>query len=173
MTATSLKANTARVRLRWPTMMALGLDAAFNVYASAAGGEVDYDTPLNPTPIEAWPADLAGFKTGFGLGAFGSGAFGFGDGGFGFGVGGFGLGPFGFGAGWLEYLTEPMADGIYTFAVCPVDAAGNVNTAGAIEKSLNVAGRPWPPTDAEITAYDQATDTLTVEWTPDNRNVIE
>ena len=173
-----IRAQTARVRLRWPTQQQVPIGGGYYVYASAADGDtVNYDTPLNAAMIPAWQGDHVGHKAGFGMAATGSG---FGDDSFGadadpagFGQAAFGLDDFGRGDHWHEFTTSPLTDGTYKFAVCPVDAAGNINTSDALEISVTVAGTPYPPSAAEITAYDDATDTLTVEWTPDPRNASD
>ena len=170
----TLRATTARALIRWPTQQAVDLAGSFHVFRSPRNSPVvDYETPINPAPIPAWPPHLRHAKVGFGLDGFGEGPFGIGEGGFGFGVGAFGLGGFGEGAELLEYLDVPLEDGTYTYAVVPADAAGNRDETDAPEDDVDLAGRPWPPTAAEAAAYDDETETLTLDWTPDPRNVTE
>ena len=166
-----IRSRTARVLIRWPTQQQVPRDGSFNVYRSPRGSTaIDYGRPINRLPIPAWPADLAGGKVGSFLGPFGAGAFGLGHGGFGFGNGPSGLGGFGFGAAWLEYLTGPLEDGLYAFAVVPRDGAGNEDASGALERTVDLAGDPYPPSAGRATEYEPQTATLTVTWTPDARN---
>lgn len=169
-----LRAKTARVRLRWPANHDVPLDGGFFIYMSARNGaSVDYETPLNAEPVEAWPVEIRDFKIGAGQGPAGMGPAGWGHGGFPAGTGPAGLGPAGFGTTWLKFSTSPLEDGTYKFAVCPVDQFGNINTTGAIEKTIEIAGVPYPPSTAEATEYDVPTGEVTLEWTRNSQNIYE
>ncbi len=169
-----LRAKTARVRLRWPASQAVLGGGGFFIYMSARNiAAIDYETPINAEPVEAWPVEIRDFKIGDGLGRDGSGADGFGEGGFPDGEGPDGLGPDGFGTAWLEFFTNPLEDGTYIFAVCPVDQFGNINTTGAIEKTIEIAGVPYPPSTLEATEYDVPTGEVTIEWQRNTQNVYE
>jgi hypothetical protein len=153
----------AQARLRWPRGQDVPLGGGYNVYAGPSGAGVDYDSPLNAAPIPAWP-DLTG-NTGDGLGRDGDGPDGVGGGGLGDGMGLDGGGPDAVGALAMEFLTEPLADGDWLFAVLPVDAAGNAADSPAdVEAALALAGEPAPPGAPTADAYDGDTDTLTLEW---------
>jgi len=151
-----------RVRLRWVTDPAVDMGGSFNVYHDDTDGSINYAARINNLPIEAWPERRGTFC--FGRGRFGRGPFGRGDGGYGFGRGMFGRGPFGHGADVLEFITPKLIDGNYDFAVCGVDKAGNVETPATIEKELELAGTPAPPTDLTVTGYTKGTDTITLGW---------
>ncbi len=150
----------SRALIRWPAQQTVPLDGGFNIYLDES-----FASPINPSPIPAWPDEVAGGKIGFGLGGFGDGAFGYGDGGFGFGEGPFGMGPFGFGAAWLEYVTGLLADGDHKFDVIGLDAAGNpVTPASGTQTEITLAGSPEPPARPTADSYVQGTDTLNLLW---------
>jgi hypothetical protein len=93
----------------------------FRVYASTApGGAVDYATPIATVP--AYPGGLV--LDGFGLGRFGK--------------GGFGLAESAY-----TWTTDPLANGVWTFAVAPYDAAGNELPSPG-EVTLTIAAPPAP-----------------------------
>ena len=152
----------AQVELNWPQQQQVPLDGYYKVFRDNRDGVVDYDSPVNALPIPAWPEGVG--KRAFGLGLFGAGMFGFGAVGYPFGHGRFGMGRFGFGAEMHAYLTPPLADGTWRFAVVGFDPAGNpAAPAAAIEHACGVAGSPRPPSDLEATAY--AAGVLTLDWT--------
>jgi len=160
----SIIATSRRVRVTWPKQHSVEDGGGFNLYNDLRDGSVDYATPLNDTPIDAWPT-LAG-KLGFLLGGFLMGGFLEGDGGFGFLSGRFLAGGFlegdatqevGDNIGWLS---DKLTDGDWIFGIKAVDAAGNESTA--TEDSVTVAGVPEPPSDIGA-ALDG--DDLTISWT--------
>lgn len=162
----------AKVRVLWPAQQHVPLGGHYNLFRDDRDGVIDYDTPVNPIPVQAWP-DGEG-KVGFGLGGgldedgqplgFGQGAFGYGAGGARFGQGGFGLGMHGFGAELHEYVTAPLADGTYRMAVVGYDGAGNRVTPADVEVEVAVAGAPAPPGRPTAATYDQPMDRLTLNW---------
>ncbi len=110
-------------------------------------------------------ADIAGFRVygsdsagGFGSGGYGVGPFGeidltnvladitaypsgiMTDG---FGLGGFGDGAFGEAAGTYTWTSEPLANGIWSYAVVPYDDAGNAGTMTLTSVTIN--SPPLPP----------------------------
>jgi len=153
-------------RIRWPAQQQAPLDGAFGVYRDdGAGGGIDYGTACNADPIPAWP-DGEG-KMGAGLGPAGSGAAGYGYGAYlpGAGEGAAGLGMAGFGADWHEWITADLADATYLFAVVGLDAAGNLSeTPADVLAAVTLAAAPDPPGVPSPTAYEKATDTLTLNW---------
>ena len=160
----SIVAQSARARLTWPKQHTVEDGGGFNVYDDQRDGSVNYGTPLNATPIDAWPS-LAG-KIGFLEGLFLGGAFLEGDGGFGFLDGRFLEGAFLEGDAVQEvgdvegYLTTKLTDGDWIFGIKAVDAAGNESTA--TEETITIAGVPEPASD--ITASLDG-DNLTIGWT--------
>ncbi len=169
-----LRAKTARVRLRWPTQYGVQTGGGFFIFMSARdGAAIDYETPINAEPVEAWLVEIRDFNIGDGIEADGEGYDGFFGGGFGDGMFPDGIGPDGFGAVYLEYITGQLEDGTYKFAVCPVDQFGNINTTGAIEKTITVSGIPYPPATIEATDYDPQAEEVTLEWTRNSLNVYK
>jgi hypothetical protein len=88
----------------------------------------------------------------------------------GFGMGGFGMGGFGRAAGSYSWTSGPLAPGDWTFAVSPVDSAGN-SCAAPTTATATIAGPPRPPAaDAVGTrlslAYNPATGVATLSWLP-------
>ena len=161
-----IQADSARALIRWPRQQeVLPPAGTFNVYKNdGAGGEIDYDTPVNLRPISAWGPGAEG-KIGFGLGKFGETAFGFDGPGMGFGIGCFGLGYFGIGADWVTFTTPPLADGTWLFAAVGADEAENETTPATETVTLTLAGTPEPPADLAADSYTSGTDTLSLSWT--------
>jgi len=131
-----------------------------------AGGGVDYDDPLNASPIDLWPPNGAG-KTGYGRGRYGRGGYGRGEGGLGYGGGLYGRGGYGTGAALLQvggaggFLTAEKTDATWTFAAKISDPAGNESIA--TETAITLAGTPAAPTDLAADSY--AAGVLTVSLT--------
>jgi len=152
----------AAVRLQWPQEQQVPLGGAYRAYRDNRDGQIDYDAAVNAKPLPAWPEGEG--KMGFGLGAFGACPFGF-EGGLGFGLGAFGSGPFGFESGPMQYVTAPLDDGTWKFAVVGFDAAGNGLVPSSVTASATIAGVPLPPGVPQIVQYDAQSDCLTVQWT--------
>lgn len=153
----------AAVKIRWPMGRNLPKAGSYQVYRDdGAGGALDYTDADNPTPIPAWPPEMA--PTGFGAGGLGTGQrFGYGSGGAGFGQGMFGQGPFGRGARTIEHQTEELADGSYNFEVVSSDEVGNETQPGK-SLSCDVIGDPGPSASLRCGDYDAASDTLSFSW---------
>ncbi len=111
-----------RAELSWQGGYFEGIDlAGFHVYGEThAGGGVNYARPLQT--ITAYPAGID--TSGFGLGGFGSGGF-------------------GAVAGTYDWTSEPLASGVWTFAVKPFDEAGNEGTA--VTAAVTIAAPPLEP----------------------------
>ena len=160
----TITATSDRARLIWPKQHTVGAGGWFNVYHDSRDGTVDYASPLNVSPIPAWPS-TAGMM-GFLLGGFLDGAFLEDAGGFGFLSGDFLEGAFLEGDADQEvgaaigFLTEKLPDGDYVFGLKAYDAAGNASDA--VEDSLTIAGTPRP---ASGVAASLDGDVLTIIWT--------
>ncbi|HUS91157.1 MAG TPA: hypothetical protein VM695_04870 [Phycisphaerae bacterium] len=124
---------TAQVLLRWPQTADVPAGGYYEVFGDGGDGSVDYDSPINPTPIDAWP-DRACMD------------------GYGYGGGGYGRGRYGAAEAQLTHVTESVADGRQQFAVVPYDAADNP-AAGNLEAAVMVRGVPDPPTRLSAAAY--------------------
>ncbi len=117
----------------------------FNVYASAAAGEgVDYDTRIASVPVYA-------------VGAFSDG----------YGLGGYGLGGWGRSAASYAWTSGPLTNGIWTFAILPVDRAGNESAGSEIPITIESPPRaPAVRSDGTRLAstYSVPDTTLTLDW---------
>jgi len=111
-----------RAELSWLGGYFEGLDlAGFHVYGeSKPGGGVNYAKALRT--ITAYPAGIDTSR---------------------FGLGGFGTGGFGAVAGTYDWTSEPLASGVWTFAVKPFDEAGNEGTA--VTATVTIAAPPLEP----------------------------
>ncbi len=111
-----------RAEISWQGGFFEGIDlAGFHVYGeTTAGGGVNYSHPLQT--ITAYPAGID--TSGYGLGAFGSGGF-------------------GAVAGTYDWTSEPLASGVWTFAVKPFDEAGNEGFA--VTAAVTIAAPPLEP----------------------------
>lgn len=152
----------AQVAAGWPEQQEIPADGTVAIYHGLGAGAIDYNTPVNASPIPAW-LDREG-KFGAGLGPAGEGNAGFGSGGPGAGLGAAGLGEAGFGADLQQFITPEYPDGPHRFAAVGLDAAGNEVTPAEILASVTLAGVPDPPGAPTASAYDNGTDTLTLNW---------
>lgn len=126
---------------------ASGLDdiEGYRVYSSTvAGGAVNYGTILATIPAYAGSEILDGF-----------------------GLGGFGGGGFGRSEASYSWRSEPLAPGIWNFAVKAFDAAGN--EAVGSTTSQTIAGPPNPPAananGVRLTkSYNSGTRVVTLNW---------
>lgn len=133
----------AQVRLTWQAGEYLDPNLeSFDVFSDGRTGTVDYNTPLNESPIPAKPGGLAPW---------------------GYGCGGYGVGGYGQAAAMYEWTTELLEPGTWRLAVVAVDAARN-RLASAAEVQITVAPLPPPPDDFRVTAYDTQTQIATLGW---------
>ena len=119
--------------------------AGFHVYgADAAGGSIDYATPLGTVP-----AYTAGIITD------------------GFGYGGFGLGGFGEAAGSYSWTSDPLAGGSWSFGVRPFDLAGNEGTAATATVSIAAPPLRTAPFFTNVRldcSYNVVNNQVTLNW---------
>ena len=155
---------SGRVVLRFAASRSVPPRGRYDVYANdGAGGGIDYDNPLNRSPIAPWPAD-GRYRGGFGLGPLGEGGFGYGVGGVGFARGMFGAGPFGRGTHTVTFTTGELADGDYDLAVVASDPAGNPDDDGGGQVSVSVAATPAPPGVPAAAKDDPELDEIALTW---------
>jgi len=151
----------ARVRLVVLRGQNLPAGAALNIYYVGGTGQIDYDEPLNETPIPIWPCPQD--KAGFGMSRFGEGDFGWdAAGAVGFAKGCFGYGPFGRDADAIEWISPLLASGTYRFGVRVVDEAGN-RSAAIKTKPLTVVAPARPAARLDIASFDAKTGRLTLD----------
>ncbi len=142
-----------RVRIAVQRSQSLPVGATCQIYFDAGTGQIDYDAPLNDSPIRIWPAWQD--KAGFGMSSFGKSDFGYdSSAAVGFGKGGFGCGDFGLDADSLQWISPSLAAGVYKFAVKVTDEAGN--QSGPIETGpITVTPLPKPAEQISICSFDK------------------
>ncbi len=129
------------------------LGATVQLYSDGGSGEIDYNSPLNDSPMKVWPAWQD--KAGFGMARFDTSDFGFdGSAAVGFGKGVFARGYFGFDADVLEWTSPPLETGIYKFAAKVTDEEGS--KSGASETGqLTVIPAARPAEGMSIASFDK------------------
>lgn len=147
-----------RVRLSLLRSQELPSSATAQVYFDNGTGTVNYDEPLSDEPIRIWAAWQD--KAGFGMSCFGAGDFGFdGAAAVGFGRGSFGIAQFGLDADVIEWVSPPLADGVYKFGVKVTDERGN--TSSGVEVGPMTVMRAARPVDGlGISQYDESSGQL-------------
>ncbi|MEN6332801.1 MAG: hypothetical protein ABFE01_00985 [Phycisphaerales bacterium] len=147
-----------RVRLVLLRSQALPPKAHFNVYFDNGSGHIDYDAPLNASPISVWPCPQD--KAGFAMAAFGTDDFGYDSAAcVGFGRGRLGEGPFGMDADAIEWISPPLPLGRYRFGVKIVDACGNGSVAGETDP-IAVIPPPQPAAALCVASFNPQTNEL-------------
>lgn len=148
----------ARVKLTVLRRQDLPVGATFNVYGDGGTGQIDYDAPVNETPIPIWPCPQD--KAGFGMACFGDGDFGWdAAAAVGFGKGCFGYGQFGLDADAIEWIGPLLAEGAYRFGVKAIDTAGNLSAA-CETAPLTVVPPARPAARLDIASFDDRTGRL-------------
>jgi len=136
-----------RVRLDWLGGTFLDPDiSGFRVYGSSSpGGAVDYDSAL---------ADIPAYTMGVVTD--------------GYGIGGYGQGTYGHAAASYSWTSEPLANGVWTFAVVAYNTAGN-EAASPVEVTETVEAAPKAPAvnaaGKRLThTYNSTTHVATLSW---------
>lgn len=151
-------ANSGRVRISLLRSQNLPIGAAAQVYFDNGTGQIDYEKPLNHSPIKIWPAWQD--KAGFAMSSFGVSDFGFdGAAAVGFGKGSFGYGQFGLDADTFQWTSSPMPAGVYKFGVKITDEAGNESSSSETE-SVTVTPAAKPAEQVSISSFDKQTNQL-------------
>lgn len=153
-------ASSGRVRLTLLRSQVLPVEATVDFHCDHGTGEVQYDEPLNATPIPIWPCLQD--KAGFGMARFGAGDFGYDSAAaVGFGKGSFGRGHFGLDADTIAWTSPPLPPGSYRFGVKVRDALGYESPATETE-TITVIPAAKPVARLGITAYQAQTNQLTL-----------
>lgn len=139
--------QTGRVRISILRHQNLPPGATAQIYSDHGTGQIDYDAPLNSSPISVWPAWQD--KAGFGLSMFATSDLGYdAAAAIGFGKGSFGRGEFGVDADIFEWISAPLEGGVYKFGVKIFDRSGNASSSAETRRvTVTPAARP-----AEIVA---------------------
>jgi hypothetical protein len=133
------------------------------IYYDSGTGQIDYENPVNETPIRIWPTwhDKAGFgMSGCGLGDFGYDS----AGAVGFGKGCFGQGQFGLDADTIQWISPTLSAGVYRFAIKVIDHVGNESSIVETEP-VTLTPMPRPAEKLEIISYDKEENQLVLEIT--------
>jgi len=120
----STSGDSGRVKITFLREQDLPIGGTAEIYFDNGAGEVDYEKRLNDFVIRLWPSRQD--KAGFGMSRFGFSDFGYDwAAGMGFGLGIFGRSRFGVDADVIEWVSKPLAGGVYKFAVKIFDSTGN------------------------------------------------
>jgi hypothetical protein len=150
--------RTGRVRISMLRGQSLPIGATAQIYFDNGTGEINYDTPLNDSPIKVWPVWQD--KAGFGMSRFGVSDFGYDSAAaVGFGRGSFGDGQFGLDADIFEWVSPPMPAGVYKFAVKIASKVGN-ESSGSETGEITVTPAARPAEQVSISSFDKQTNQL-------------
>jgi len=156
-------ANRGRVRITLLRSQNLPIGATSQIYFDNGTGQIDYEKPLNRSPIKLWPAWQD--KAGFAMSRFGVSDFGFdGAAAVGFGKGSFGHGQFGLDADTFQWTSSPMPAGVYKFGVKITDEAGKESSSSETEP-VTVTPAAKPAEQVSISSFDKQTNQLLLKIT--------
>lgn len=153
--------DSGRVRFTLLRSQNLPMAATADIYFDDGTGEIDYDHPLNDSPIRLWPTwqDKAGFAMSrFGIGDFGYDA----AAAVGFGKGSFGHGQFGLDADTIEWTSPPLTAGVYVFGVKVTDQSGSQSSPSETEP-IAVTPAARPAEKLIISSFDKQTNQLVLK----------
>lgn len=150
--------QSGQVRISVLRSQNLPIGATAQIYFDNGTGEIDYDNPLNDSPIRVWPVRQD--KAGFGMSRFGASDFGYDSAAaVGFGKGSFGNGQFGLDADTFEWVSAPMQAGVYKFALKITDEVGNESSGNeTIQVTVTPAARPAE--QVSISSFNKQTNQL-------------
>ncbi len=152
--------DSGRVRIVLLRSQNLPANATANIYYDNSTGQIDYENPINDSPISIWPSWID--KAGFGMAKFGLGDFGWdGAASVGFGKGSFGNGQFGLDADTIEWISKPLVFGNYKFGIKVIDQYGNESEACETEP-VTVIPAAKPVEGLEVISFDKEVNQLTL-----------
>lgn len=152
--------HSTRVRLTFLRSQDLPAGATLSIYSDQGTGQIDYDAPLNETPIPIWSCWQD--KAGFGLSCFGESDFGWdAPAAVGFGKGCFGRGQFGLDADAIEWISPVLPQGTYCFGVEVIDEVGNASMA-VETPPLAVVPPPRPVAGLGVASFNEESGQLTL-----------
>lgn len=150
--------DSGRVTITLLRSQNLPAGATAQIYFDNGTGQIDYNSPINDTPINIWPAWQD--KAGFGMSQFGLGDFGWDSAAaIGFGKGSYGCGQFGLDADTIEWTSPILPIGIYTFGIKITDPSGRQSTASETEP-ITVTPAARPAETLSVSSFDKQTNQL-------------
>lgn len=153
--------DTGRVTISMLRSHDLPPGSTVQIYSDNGTGEIDYDVPLNDSPVKVWPVWQD--KAGFGMSRFGAGDFGYDSAAaVGFGKGSFANGQFGIDADTIDWISPVLNAGVYKFAVVVTDSRGNKSSAVETEP-ITVTPAARPAEKLGIHSYDKQTNELVLK----------
>ncbi|MBN2315453.1 MAG: hypothetical protein JXM79_16100 [Sedimentisphaerales bacterium] len=156
-----LPINSGRVKFTLLRSQNLPIDATVDIYYDDGTGDIDYDHPLNNSPVRIWPAWQD--KAGFGMSQFALDDFGYdSSASVGFGKGSFGHGHFGLDADAIEWISPILTTGTYRFGIKVRDDSGYQSASGETEP-ITIIPAPRPAEKMSIASFDKQTNQLVLE----------
>ena len=149
--------QSGRVRISFLRGQNLPTGSVARIYFDNGSGEIDYNNPLNNSPIRIWPAWQD--KAGFGMSRFGVSDFGYDSAAaVGLGRGSFGQGQFGLDAEAIKWVSGPIRAGVYKFAVKVTDEVGNESSSETGQIMVVPAARPAE--QVSVSSFNKQTNQL-------------
>ena len=153
--------QNGRVRITLLRSQNLPIGARVQIYFDGGSGEIDYNNPLNNSPIRVWPAWQD--KAGFGMSRFGFSDFGYdSSAAVGFGKGSFGQNQFGIEADTIEWISPQMSAGVYKFGVKITDEKGNESSSTETGE-ITVIPAAKPVEQISVNSFDKVTNQLVLK----------
>jgi len=150
--------DSGRVTITLLRSQNLPTGATAQIYFDNGTGQIDYNNPINDTPINIWPAWQD--KAGFGMSRFGLSDFGWDSAAaIGFGKGSFGHGQFGLDADTIEWTSPILPIGTYTFGIKITDPSGRQSTASETEP-ITVTPAARPTETLSVSSFNNQTNQL-------------
>lgn len=150
--------DSGRVTITLLRSQNLPADATAQIYFDNGTGQIDYNNPINETPINIWPAWQD--KAGFGMSQFGLSDLGWDSAAaVGFGKGSFGYGQFGLDADTIEWTSPILPIGTYTFGIKITDPSGRQSIVSETEP-ITVTPAARPAETLSVSSFEKQTNHL-------------
>ena len=151
-------ADSSRITITLLRSQNLPTGATAQIYFDNCTGQIDYNNPINHTPINIWPAWQD--KAGFGMSRLGLSDFGWDStAAIGFGKGSFGYGQFGLDADTIEWTSPILPGGTYKFGIKIRDESGRQSTSSETG-SITVTPAARPAEGLSVSSFDKQTNQL-------------
>lgn len=150
--------NNGRIRFTLLRSQTLPIGATVDIYYDNGTGDINYDQPLNDSPIRIWP--MWQNKAGFAMSQFGLGDFGYdAAAAIGLGKGIFGYGQFGLDADTIVWTSPPLPAGTYLFGVKVKNETGCQSITSETEP-ITVTPAPRPAEKMRVSSFEKQTNQL-------------